>query len=606
MTSFAPRSLVALASLAFVLPAHAADTLRDQTSAYLRQHYDEPVHWMPWGEAALARAKTENKPIYVCVGAFTSELTRAMHKQSFRNAQIAETLNNEFVCILVDRDERPDLATLFASYVQAAKQVSGWPVNVWLTPDLKPFDGATYLPPSEEWGKEGIANVVKRILAAWHSSPESFAAKAEEGASNAAASELTDAGPAYSAEKAKAALTKATAAWLEKYDATHGGFGEAPRFAEPELLRFLLRTPGPSREAAVATLRALNRSALHDPLDGGFYHRSVDATWQFPSFQKFLGDQARIALAYLDAAQITGDVALAKPARDALDYAILRLNAKSGGYIHAEDATPEEIALGYGWTSADLAAVLGEKDAAEFGAELGVKAEGNVAADNDPASKWKGKNVLFLASTASDEKQTTRFASARAKLLAERDQRAAALRDENVIVGENGLLLAALARAGEQLKASQYTEAAKKLATLLREKSRDPKSDSLVRLIGSSTPAAADDYAFMALGLAALGAKDEAAALLKTQQRLFLDEKSGRFFAQRADAPTLWVRPRLIDPNPGDLPAAETATILAQLQQGAKAGEIPHSLLGYLMAALDDPNGAPRGDVVLAAALVSE
>lgn len=607
------RSLLVLLLLssAALLPLRAANGLESASSTFLRDHRGDPVDWQPWGDAALARAKKENKPIYVCVGAFTSELSRAMHKQSFTNPQLAESLNHDFICILVDRDERPDLAALFQSYVQSNKQLNGWPTNVWLTPDLKPFEGATYLPPSEEWGKEGVLNVIKRVAAAWHASPESVQQKAAEGVSTAIAAEAGDQGPTFSVEAVRAALTKATETWLRNYDEATKGFGYAPRFAEPELLRFLLRTPGPGREAAVATLHAIDRGALHDPLDGGFFHKAVDGAWQFPSFQKLLGDQARLALAFLDAAQVTNDPSFSAAARSAIDYGLNRLAVPHSGCIHAEDATPEELAASFGWTRAEIVTVLGEKEATAFSAAFGVTPEGNVSSENDPGAKWKDKNILFRVAPAGDAEAEARLSSDLAKLHSVRFKRARPLRDETVLIGENGLWLTALAQAGLQLNEARYLEAAGRLADFLSTQGIDPKTKRLLRVAGNTAEASADDYAYVALGIQTLnaGPKDKkstelSARLLHDQETSFLDPKSSRYFAQPKDAPTLWLRPHLLDPAAGEAPSAETATLLAYHSLGTKADKISAPLLRNLMAALNEASGQPRGDVLLAASLL--
>jgi len=592
-----------------LIPVRAANGLVDQVSPYLRDHRADPIDWQPWSDAALARAKKENKPIYVCVGSFTSELSRAMHKQSFTNAQVAEALNRDFVSILIDRDERPDLAALFQSYVQANKQLTGWPTNLWLTPNLKPFEGATYLPPSEEWGKEGVLNVVKRVAAAWHASPESIQQKADEGVSTALAAEAADLGPEFSADAARRAMTKATEAWLKTYDEPTAGFGYAPRYPEPELLRFLLRAAGPGRDAAVASLKAIDNGALHDPLDGGFFRKTIDNAWQFPSFQKQLGDQARIALAYLDAARLTNDASFAAAARSAIDFGLNRMTNSQGAGIHAEDATPEELAYSFAWTQAEIVATLGEKEAAAFSAAYGTAPEGNVSTENDPGRKWKDKNLLRRVTPPGEADAEARLAADLSKLHSVRDKRPLPLRDEAVLIGENGLWLTALAQAGQQLKDARYLDAARRLANFLSSQAVDRKTGRLLRVAGQSIPGGADDYAYVALGIQTLNAASDEkklnelpARLLKDLETSFLDSKSGRFYAQAKDTPTLWLRPHLLDPTAGDPPSAETATIQAYVRVGTKSDQIPATLLRNLMAALNDPSGQPRGDVLLAAA----
>ncbi|HEU5079727.1 MAG TPA: DUF255 domain-containing protein [Opitutaceae bacterium] len=614
-----PHHRLALAALALGLTtaSHAAEGLRDEGSFFLRQHHDDAITWSNWGDAAFARAKRENKPIYLYVGATTSELSRAMQKQSFVNPQIIAALNHDFVSVMVDRDARPDLAALAQSFLQANKQLTGWPANLWITPALKPYDGATYLPPSEEWGKEGILNVVKRLTEEWKNAPESVASKANEAVSNTQAAEYFELGPEFTEANVKPLLEKAATAWLERYDATRGGFGEAPRFAEPELLRFLLRTPGPARDAAVATLQAIDRGALHDPIDGGFFHRTIDAAWEFPSFQKLLGDQARLSEAFLDAAQLTKNPAFTQAAREALDYALTQLASPTGGYIHAVDATAEESMTGYGWTRDEVISALGEKQAAAFIAAYSVKAEGNVSAENDAGGKWKGKNILLRKADA-PALTAEQLAAARAKLLPLRQSRAKPLRDQNVIIAENGLFLTALLRAGKELNEPRYEKAAAKLADFLRHQIKEHRVPRLASSdtegspasVGSSNPEGSsntegspDDYASLALAFANLGgaAKSEALALLKTQREAFFDAKTGHFFAARADASGFWIRPHSLDPAAGDPSSAEMTTLLANSAAGEDS---PEPLLKALTASLNDPNGPPRGDILLTSAVL--
>ncbi len=593
-------SALALSAIALVAEAAGANNLAGEPSQFLRAHASDAIEWTTWGEAAFNRAKTEQKPIYVFAGSFTNELSRAMQKQSFANAQIVAALNRDFVCVILDRDEHPELANAFQLYLQSNKQVKGWPVNIWLTPDLKPFDGAAYLPPSEEWGKEGIVNYVKRIEAEWKDGRDQLGDKTEEAISNLGSLDASEAPSPYSPTAAKTSLQAAADAWMETYDSAHAAFGDAPHYLEPELLRFLLRSPGKNRDAAFSVLRAIDRSALHDPLDGGFFRRSVDAAWQFPSFQKTAGDQARIALAYLDAAELTDDASFGRAAQSALDYALARLRTDEGGFRHAEDATPEEIAANFGWTQADIINALGDKDALTFDSAFGVKVEGNVSADNDAAGKWKGKNILFHAG-AGDEHE---FGAAKSKLLRERDRRAKPLIDEHVWVSENGLMLAALARGGTQLKNNQDLEAAKKLWDYLNLNARASKSRLPLHLAHTDTLGDPDDYSALALGNATFGKTDEAAKLLEAERKTFLDEKTGHFFAQPVEAKTLWIRTHLIDPAPGDPPSAETLSLLAYLQL-KKTGDASPTLLAAIATSIKEANPPPRPDALLAISLLA-
>ena len=381
---------------ATALAGPPADALRTEPSAFLRANAGSGVAWMPWGEAAFARAQREQKPVYLAVGVFTSGLSSAMARQSFANADTAAFLNANFVCVLVDREEQTGVAALYLAYVRTVKQLDGWPLNIWLTPELKPFEGSTYLPPSEEWGKTSFIKIARQTKEAWATDPAGCRARAAEAVAQLAAPAPALPPGGAPPEKIKHALTDATTGWQGKLDATHGGFGESPKNPEPELLRFLLRQAPADREAALAALRAMAGSALRDPLDGGFFRYAADDAWRVPYPQKMLADQARIALAYLDAAQLAADPAFPQAARGALDYALTHLALPDDTFAAAEDATAEEFTEYYVWTTTEIDTVLGA-DAAAFKSAHGIEAAGNVPADFDSSGRLKGKNLLRSA-----------------------------------------------------------------------------------------------------------------------------------------------------------------------------------------------------------------
>src|ERR1700690_3111661 len=218
--------------------AHAAQHLAGQPSAFLRSFADSPVDWMPWGEAAIARAKAEQRPVFLFVGSFTSELSGAMRRQTFANAKNAEWLNKKFVCVIVDRDERPDVAALFEAYVYELKQVSGWPLNLWLTPEFQPIEGATYLSPSEDWGAPGFLKLANQVDAAWAASPAACRKRASEAVAQMA--QTGQSAPVWNLAKTRARLAAAATAWRATFDSARGGFGDVPKSPEPELIRFML------------------------------------------------------------------------------------------------------------------------------------------------------------------------------------------------------------------------------------------------------------------------------------------------------------------------------------------------------------------------------
>jgi uncharacterized protein YyaL (SSP411 family) len=463
------------------------------------------------------------------------------------------------------------------------------------------------LPPSEEWGKEGILNVIERITPSWKNSRDSLVNRANEAAANTKAAELNDKGPDFDAAKIKETLAAARSGWLERHKPGTAPLDDATGHLDPEFWRFLLLTPGDARTGALAALAALNSGALHDPLDGGFFHRGMTAAADFPSFQKVTSDQARLALAYLDAAKVSDNPAYALGARSALDYVLSNLIRADGAAIHAEDATPEDRLNSFAWTKAQIDEALGASEAAAFETAYHIKAEGNVSSENDPSGKWKGRNLLVGAFSTDAMKNEKTFAADRAKLRNLRAQRPAPLRDELVWTGENGLLLAALTRAGTQFHEPRYVEAAKKLAAVLI---RDGQSDRhWLHTIGNPVRATAEDLADLADGFAEFRAIDAKAAdiahqSLKTAETELFDPNAGRFFTQYANEPHLWLRPHTLDPLPGEPTPPETEALLAKISLGDPTKD--SVLLNTLMNAVNDPNGTPRGDVLLAAALLTQ
>jgi uncharacterized protein YyaL (SSP411 family) len=574
----------------------AATLLNNEHSAYLRANADSAVEWMPWGDKAFARAKSEQKPVFLFIGSFLSELSRAMARQTFSNSDTAAMLNKNFVCVIVDREEHPELVSLYQTYLTEVKQLTGQPLNLWLTPELLPYEGAAYLPPTEEWGKSSFIKVAQQARDAWASDPASCRARGHE-----AVVQLTTAGKAVTPaalvpEKTKARLATAADAWRAQFDATNGGFTEPPKFPEPELLRFLLRQSPADRDAALVTLRMIAASALRDPLDGGFFRYAIDVRWRIPYAQKTLADQARIVLAFLDAAQGDDAKNFAAAARGALDYALTALARKDGTFDAAEDATGEEFAGYYAWTEAEIDATLGP-DAAAFKAAHGVEAAGNISADDDLAGKMKGKNLLHsvLIPVPAD-------GAAAARLLAVRARRPAPLRDQSASSGVHGLFLAALVRAGEQLDEPRYLKAAAQLFDAVKKEFLVTPAGDLRRLRGSTVSASPADYAAVVLGCRELArvahrqdAGELAAKLTTLAANRFLDAATGRYYVTDAALPTgIFIRPLATS----DVPSAESLTI----QSGAPSDETK-VIAAALFASLDEISATPPGDLLLALAM---
>lgn len=589
--------VVVLALGAWAAARAVGEPMADSPSAFLRDQTGSAIHWQPWNEQTLKHAKEEGRPVYVFIGYFLSELSRATTRQSFANPEVVEFLNQNFYCILVDRDEQPELAACAQHYLRTVKQLDGWPAHLWLTPELQPFEGGSYLPPSEEWGKASFIKIARQAKDAWTTDATACRSRAAEAVSALA--------HPFSAIKSEAAhipekLTAAATAWRETADAVHGGFGDAPKAPEPELLRFLLRQSPADRAIALATLHAIIAGAIHDPIDHGFFERTTDAAWRMPNFQKTLMMQARLALAFLDGAQISGDAPLAAGAREALDYALARLALPKGGFAAAQDGTGETLAGYFAWTEAEIDSALGA-DAAAFKTAYGVVAAGNVSAEEDASGVFTGKNLLYRATPVGEVAAEAALVRAAGKLSTVRDQRAALPRDERATAGAHGLMLAALSRAGVQLAEPKYLDAAKLLFATVKKEFITSATGDVRRLRGSASAGTPVDYAALALGCREYGqatknneADTLAAQLLARVDQLYVDSASGHYYSSPAELPIgLFTRA----PAAVDTLSAEAIA----LQAGVPA-DVAKALQASLVASLESTPTAP-GDGLLALVL---
>ena len=598
---FPARILTALLLPGFASGAFAgtaSEKLRSEPSAFLRSFAGSPVDWNLWSGEALDRAKREQKPIFLFMGFFSSELARAMRRQTFSNRDTAEWLNQRFVCVLVDREERPDLASLYQAYVGDVKQQSGWPLNVWLTPELQPYEGATYLSPSEDWGRPGFLKQAKEALDAWVADAAGCRRRAAEAVAQLTPATRTAQPSAWSIDRNTARLSAAADAWRQSFDPARGGYSDPPKLPEPELTRFLLRRPKGDREAALRTLRALSTSAVRDPLDGGFFRYASDAAWRLPYPQKVLADQARVALAFLDAAQGADTRTFERCARGALDFALSRLARPDGIFAAVQDATGDEFAGYYAWTESEIDKVLGA-DSPAFKKAHGAEPGGNVPAADDPSGVYASRNLL-VSSTAEDRGD----AASAARLLAQRDLRPPPPLDERATAGANGLMLAALARTGAQLGDPRYLKEAKRTLGAVKAAFLLPDG-GLRHLPGSSGPGAPEDYAALALGCREFaraahdgGADALAERLLARLATEFYDPGSRRYFAAPPGSePGLFVRPYSL----GDPLSAEALVVLARAPR-----ERGMAIAAGLLDALDEGNIQSPGDDLLALAWFAE
>ncbi len=570
-------------------------------SPYLLQHAHNPVDWFEWGEEAFAKARQEDKVIFLSVGYSTCHWCHVMERESFENDAVAKVLNGHFVCIKVDREERPDIDRVYMTFVQATTGGGGWPMSVWLTPDLKPFFGGTYFPVEDHHARRGFVSVLEAIVEAWKTQREHVLASSADitrGLQSLAARDDTRARPL------EASVLEAGYAEIKSgYESRYGGFGGAPKFPRPVALNFLARHFArtgmkDALDMTLFTLRQMAGGGMHDHIGGGFHRYSVDERWHVPHFEKMLYDQAQLACAYLDAFQITRDAFYAGVARDILDYVLRDLTGERGQFYSAEDADslqpgdPVRQAEGafYVWEAAEIRRALGETKAQVFNDYFGVLAQGNVR--NDPHGDFPNKNVLMVSRALEETARQFSLSSDRVRsLLAEARQTLFDLRarrprphlDDKTLTAWNGLMISAFARAAQVLDDPRYLEAARKSTAFLRAELYRPDTGTLLRRHrqgDSAIQGFVDDYAFLIQGLLDLyeagfdpGHLRWAVALQEKQDILFWDDASKGYFSTTNADPNILLRMKDdydgAEPSPNSI-AALNLLRLAEMTGNAK------------------------------------
>jgi len=443
------------------MPNHLASA----SSPYLLQHADNPVHWYPWGEEALKKARAEDKPIFLSIGYSACHWCHVMAHESFEDERVARILNEHFVSIKVDREERPDLDRIYMSAVQAMTGSGGWPMSVFLTPDGHPFYGGTYFPPTPRYGMPAFTDMLLAVADAWQNRRQDAI---ESGKRMVAAIERQSAMHEDAKREAlkRETLESAFRNLLERFDHLHGGWGDAPKFPQPMALEFLLRyhltTDDPQvRHMVFLTLEAMARGGMYDQLGGGFHRYSVDDHWLVPHFEKMLYDNALLARVYLHAWQVTGDSFYRTITEEILDYVVREMTDPAGGFYSTQDADSEgQEGKFFIWTLAEVRDLLGT-EADTFMAAYGVTAGGN----------FEGRNILQFVG---DLEQRPVLAGARRKLFETRQQRMHPGRDEKVLTSWNGLMLAAFAEAARELDRQDYQQVAERNADFLLRELRRP------------------------------------------------------------------------------------------------------------------------------------
>jgi len=557
--------------------------LAREKSPYLLQHAHNPVDWFAWNREAFAKARAENKPVFLSIGYSTCHWCHVMERESFEQEAIGTFLNEHFVSIKVDREERPDVDKIYMTFVQSTTGGGGWPLNVFLTPDLKPFFGGTYFPPDARHGRPGFLQLLRQISQLWQERREELAASAGEIHTRleAGMAVATAGGPLLDTET----IRHAGAMFKESYDPRHGGFGGAPKFPQPSIPLLVLRCARRFGDHAAVkmVLHTCDRMAeggIHDQLGGGFSRYAVDAGWLVPHFEKMLYDNAQLAQLYLDACLMSGAAPHAEVVRDILDYVLRDLTHSGGGFFSAEDADSEgHEGKFYCWTKDELSRQLTVDEFKVAAKYFGITAEGNFV-DHSHPSPLAGQNVLSIVDPNVSDKDKPLLAAAKKKMSDARAKRIRPHLDDKILASWNGLMLGAFARASAVLNDGKYLSAAEKNLRFIREKLWDDESKTLFhrwRDGGRDEVQLLEAYAFLLSGVIDLyeatlepGSLNFAIELAGAMLAKFYDPENGGFWQSDAGATDLILRVK--DDYDGAEPSGNSVAALALLKLGAITG----------------------------------
>ncbi len=552
-----------------------------EKSPYLLQHAENPMDWHPWGEEAFARAKAEDKPVFLSIGYSTCHWCHVMEHESFEDRQVAAVINRDFIPIKVDREERPDIDNAYMTVCQMMTGSGGWPLNLVLTPDRKPFFAATYIPKTPRGGMVGLIQLMEKIAELWRSDRHRLETTGREvgEALQRLEREAMDRQPLSDLP-----LRKGFNDFLDSFDRKHGGFGAAPKFPTPHNLALLLRIGhrfGQQRatDMALQTLQAMRMGGIFDQVGFGIHRYSVDERWLVPHFEKMLYDQALVALAALDGYLVSGDEFHAQTAREILEYVLRDLSDPEGGIYCGEDADSEGAeGTFYLWTPEQVREVLGADLATVFCRCYDITEGGNFEGKNIPHLE---EDVAALAKRVGVDpgELATLLGQARQKLFAARKKRIRPHRDDKVLTGWNGLAIAALARAGALLGEPRFIDAAQGAADFVLARLRHPDGRLLRRwrLGEAAIPGFLEDYAFFVWGLIELHQATFATARLEQalelngeMERLFKDGQGG-YFDTGSDAEAVLGRGRSI--HDGAIPSSGSVAALNLLRLGRLNGD---------------------------------
>ena len=562
--------------------------LSREKSPYLLQHAGNPVDWFPWGEEAFEKAAREDKPVFLSIGYSTCHWCHVMEKESFEDPEVAALMNETFVSVKVDREERPDIDKVYMKVCQLMTGGGGWPLTVIMTPGKEPFFAATYLPKRRRFGRAGMMELIPKVSAAWERNRAQLSQVSQTILSALGGSPSDGSGENASLETLDGAYEN-----MEKrFDPRYGGFGRPPKFPTPQNLMFLLRSwkrNGQTKalEMVAKTLQAMRNGGIYDQVGFGFHRYSTDDEWLVPHFEKMLYDQAMLAMAYIEAYQATGKHEYRVTAEEVSAYVLRDMTSPEGGFYSAEDADSEgEEGKFYVWTEEELKTALGEDDFKAASLLFTTSAGGNFREPG--AVHGGGKNILHREKSLSeasvslgrDERElAVRLEALRGKLFEERGKRIHPLKDDKILTDWNGLMIAAMAKGARVFDNEALAYGAKRASEFLREKMLRPDGklyhsykDGKARIDGFL-----DDYAFFVWGLLELYELTFDASCLETSLKLadrvverFMDTQRGGFFFTSGEARELLVRTR--ESFDGAIPSGNSVMFHNLLRLGRMTG----------------------------------
>jgi uncharacterized protein YyaL (SSP411 family) len=515
-----------------------------EKSPYLLQHAYNPVNWFPWSDEAFEKAKSEDKPVFLSIGYSTCHWCHVMERESFEDEEVAEVLNKHFVCIKVDREERPDVDHIYMTVCQALTGHGGWPLSIFMTPDKKPFFAGTYFPKHDRMGMAGFLTLLGRINEAWNRNRSELLESSDR------ITKAISEPDTYSDEDVPYnTIHEAFRQFKHDFDSIYGGFGSAPKFPTPHNLLFLLRYWHVTKDAVALemvekTLDCMYRGGIYDHIGFGFSRYSTDRKWLVPHFEKMLYDNALLAMAYLEAYQATKKEKYAEVAEQIFTYVLRDMTSEEGGFFSAEDADSEgEEGKFYIWAVDEIKNILGDIDGQKYCELYDITQNGN----------FEGRNIPNLIKSTIDEKDRSFAEKYRIKLFNYREKRVHPYKDDKILTSWNGLMIAAMAIGGRVLGNSRYTGAAESAAKFILSKMLRQDGRLMARYRDGETayPAYVDDYAFLIWGLIELYETTYKPEYLKKALdlnndllKLFWDEENGGLFIYGSDSEQLITRPK--------------------------------------------------------------